>query len=107
MLTMRVELWPFGDESAAKRLVTINLANVGQSMSREGHDYIWTIDEPTPLYGEPIKAEGLIQNYDRKASCVDMLGAIMEDYRNPVVTGLTEYDKSIVARLRDKTIKKP
>lgn len=102
MLTMHVELWPFGDESEAKRLVTINIANLGKSEWGD-YDYLWTIDEPTPLVGTPIKAEGVLMGYDRNASCVEMLAAVLDDYRKPKVVGLTEQDKATAQRLRIKS----
>ena len=103
MLTMNVELWPFGDKSEAKRLVTINLANVGRS-KLGGYDYVYTIDEPEPLYGDPIKAEGVIMNYDRNASCVDMLGAILDDFRRPKDYDMIDEDFNTARKLRNKTI---
>lgn len=106
MLTMNVELWPFGDEEKAKRLVTINLANMGQSYTGDmtGHDYVWTIDEPAPLYGKPISAAGTLKNYDRKASCVNMMWKILNDFQFTVeAQELTKYEQGLVEKLRNKT----
>ncbi len=101
MLTMSVELWPFGDKSRAKRLVTINIANLGMGV-HGGYDYAWTIDEPAPLVGEPIKSQGILLGYDRNASCVEMLAAVMKDYELPYAVDFTEEDKATFQRLRDK-----
>jgi hypothetical protein len=102
MLTMRVELWPFGDESRAKRLVTINIANLGQDILG-GYSYAWTIDEPTPLIGKPIKAQGILMGYDRNASCVDMISSVLKDYELPYVVDFTDEDTDTFQRLRNKT----
>lgn len=104
MLTMKIELWPFGDEAYRKRLVTINLANMGQSLEGEGHDYVWTIDEPKPLHGEPIAERGRLTNYDRNATCVDILDAILTDYKfRGGQPELTEYERDTCDILRRKT----
>lgn len=104
MLAMIVELWPFGDETRAKRLVTINLANMGPSPQGDGYSYVWTIDEPKPLNGDPIHETGTLHNYDRDASCVDMLDTILTDYK---VRGgppdLTKLERDTAERMRDKT----
>lgn len=107
MLTMTVELWPFGDKSRVKRLVTINLANMGRSPNDEGYNYVWTIDEPTPLHGDPICETGTLSNYNRNASCVEMLDAILTDYKfrggppklnpNEAATALSMREKTMPA----------
>lgn len=106
MLTMNVELWPFGDEEEAKRLVTINLANMGYSShDYEKCDYVWTIDEPKPLFGDPIKADGVIFGYDRKASCVNIIAEILQNYKNKNFTreDTPQRFKDTIQRLREKT----
>lgn len=105
MLTMNVELWPFGDESCAKKLVTINLANMGEGVRFGTCDYVWTIDEPTPLFGDPIKADGVIYGYDRKASCVNIIAEILQNYRNKNFTmeNTPQRFKDTIQRLREKT----
>lgn len=103
MLSMNVELWPFGDKDSAKRLVTITLANMGRSYDGNGYDYLWTIDEPKPLFGDPISAQGCLKNYDRKASCIAIIAAILDDYRKPKYTSFSNSDNEIFERLRNKT----
>lgn len=106
MLTTTVELWPFGDKDAAKRLVTINIANVGRNAANPHRsDYVYTIDEPTPLFGEPIHIEGVLLAYDREGSAIDILRTVLELADGPV-TGLNSSDKLVAERLRNKTLKK-
>jgi hypothetical protein len=104
MLTMNVELWPHGNKDYAKRLVTINVANVGRSEANQGTDrcdYVWTIDEPKPLFGDPISAQGLLEGYDRKASCVAIMAAVLQDYENQVSDfTLDEHGREIAGRMR-------
>jgi len=102
MLSMTVELWPYGDESAKKRLVTITLANLGVSENGMDHDYAYTIDEPTPLFGAPIQTRGTIKNYNRKASCVAIMHKILDDYTNGVVSDMPDRANEICDILRTK-----
>ena len=105
MLTTTIELWPFGDEEKAQRLVTINIANVGPDPADpHTYDYIYTIDEPKPLFGKPIEAEGILKGYNREGTAVDILAAVIKDYYNGPKK-LSNSDQIVVERLRYKTIK--
>jgi hypothetical protein len=100
-----MELWPYGYSDMSKRLVTINIANVGiNSEQADRCDYVYTIDEPSPLFGSPIHFTGILKRYDRKATAVDILGAVIKDYYNGS-TQLSISDELIAERLRDKTLK--
>ena len=104
MLTATVELWPYGDQSLAKRLVTIAVANVGLDPASSEYNYVWTIDEPKPLYNDPISAQGLLVGYDRKASCVAILGAVLKSYEEDGNYEFSsQYYKDICERIRLKT----
>lgn len=107
MLTINMELWPFGDEERAKRLVTINIANVGpDAADAYTYDYIYTIDEPSPLFGDAIEFEGILKGYNREGTAVDILAAVLKDYsKGP--KPLSNSDQVVVDRLRAKTLKIP
>jgi hypothetical protein len=107
MLTTTMELWPFGDQRSAKRLVTINIANVGCNPNDiTKTDYVWTIDETDPLFGSPIKAEGVLKKYDRNAAATSILIAVLQEYLEPQDNMDPKYN-TIVNSMRNKTLKKP
>lgn len=112
MLTCQMSLWPFGDETREKRILTINLANIGQSSSH-GYSYAYTVDEPDPLVYDPIKHDGFLDNYNRNNSAFRMLEAIVDDYyKNDIndkaytdrVAFIKEQTNDVFERLRNKTI---
>jgi hypothetical protein len=104
MLIATVSLWPFGDQSQEKRLVTIAVANVGVDRDSGGYNYVWTIDETTPLFGDPISAQGMIVGYDRKVPCVELLAEVMHVYKTDgSYTFAAGYYKDVVEKLRLKT----
>lgn len=107
MLTTTMELWPFGYEDAAKSLLTINIANLG--LGGAGYDYIYTIDEPDPLYNkEPISTWGLLTDFDRKAYAIDILREVLNDYHfRSGPPQMKPFYEDMVQRLRDKTLKSP
>lgn len=103
MLVSTIDLWPFGYKESQKRLVTITLANIGAD-DFGNYDYVWTMDEPKPLYGPPISAQGRIYGYDRKAPCVSMLARIVKDYEagyGKELSDMTDFEVRMCQRLRE------
>jgi len=102
MLSATIELWPHGDQSRSKRLVTIALANVGRN-SDGTSDYIYTLDEPEPLFGNPVDDYGKLSHYDRKNNCIEILDAVLSNWKfrgGPPM--LDSYEQDIVDILKAK-----
>lgn len=106
MLNCTIEIWPYGDKSAAKRLVTISIVNLGDSYCPEGYDYAWTIDEPNPLSDlVPIKAQGVLRSYDRKNYCVHILAEVLKDFyagNGVKEEDMTQFMREVTTRIRLK-----
>lgn len=106
MISATIELWPFGDQSAPKRLVTIAVANLGRNPDQTCN-YAWTIDEPKPLFGiPPISTQGHIIGYSREQSCVALFSEIFLSYEegnHGPLESFSEYDQETFSRLRLKT----
>lgn len=65
MLVVKVELWPYGDESKAKVLATTHISNQGPHFTREGYNYLVEYSEPEPLLDVPVNKTARVICHDR------------------------------------------
>lgn len=78
MLRVKVELVPFGDESLARQIAEMVVANTGDN-PYGGHSYeAWTA--PDSHSGEPAKF-GRLSSFDRSQSVWELLRLMLEAMR--------------------------
>lgn len=74
MITVKIELWPFGDESRAKEIGRMYIANDGAGNIERGDYKVAvcrrnTTDVPKPIHPEGVNPtrSGAVKNYPRLA----------------------------------------
>ena len=84
--------------------LAFNIANIGRNfLNPEKYDYVWTIDEPNPIHGDPISDQGVLTNYDRRGTATAILYKVLQCH-NGNHGHLNNSDKEIVDILRNKTL---
>jgi hypothetical protein len=78
MLRVTIELVPFGDESATKKIGEMVLANDATGRHNIGNYEAWTA--PDNWSGEPARY-GVVKNYDRDQSVWELVRLMLEAIR--------------------------
>ena len=106
MLDVKVDLNPYGLNVNTKTIARILIANITQDAKANKHKYLFLIHEPV-YQGEDIF--GIVSDWDRNQSVIDLLGACLEERLNTNVSTMSphtlsayEFDilKSLKGRLK-------
>jgi hypothetical protein len=76
MLKVRIEIWPFGDESLKRSLATYDIWNVGGT--QHIGDYEFTVKEGKSIYAEEVDVEGSVNNHARDQSATKLLYEVLK-----------------------------
>ena len=90
MLDVKVDLNPYGFNINTKTIARILIANITQNSRANKHKYLFLIHEPI-YQGEDIF--GIVSDWDRNQSVVNLLGACLEERFNTTTIKLSDYEK--------------
>ena len=81
MLVIKVELWPFGDQSRSKEIGSAKIANIGGNYT-DGFDYkaILDFEGVTSLGIEPINKEVVVRGHDRRTPLPGLIGKVFSPF---------------------------
>ena len=97
MLDVKVDLNPYGLNVNTKTIARILIANVTQDSRANKHKYLFLIHEPV-YQGEDIF--GIVSNWDRNQSVIDLLGACLEERFNTTTIKLSDYEKEVLKSIK-------
>ena len=104
MLDIKVDLNPYGFNINTKTIARILIANVTQNPRANKHKYLFLIHEPV-YQGEDIF--GIVSDWDRNQSVIDLLGACLEERLNINVSTmsphtLSDYEKDVLKSIKTR-----
>lgn len=97
MLDVKVDLNPYGLNVNTKTIARILIANVTQDAKANKHKYLFLIHEPV-YQGEDIF--GIVSDWDRNQSVVNLLGACLEERFNTTTIKLSDYEKEVLKSIK-------
>ena len=101
MLDVKVDFNPYGLNVNTKTIARILIANVTQDAKANKHKYLFLIHEPV-YQGEDIF--GIVSDWDRNQSVVNLLGACLEERLN--INGntitLSDYEKDVLKSIKTR-----
>ena len=97
MLDVKVDLNPYGFNVNTKTIARILIANVTQDAKANKHKYLFLIHEPV-YQGEDIF--GIVSDWDRNQSVVNLLGACLEERFNTTTIKLSDYEKEVLKSIK-------
>ena len=97
MLDIKVDLNPYGFDVNTKTIARILIANVTQNPRTNKHKYLFLIHEPV-YQGEDIF--GIVSDWDRNQSVIDLLGACLEERLNTTTIKLSDYEKEVLKSIK-------
>ena len=99
MLDIKVDLNPYGFNINTKTIARILIANVTQDSRANKHKYLFLIHEPV-YQGEDIF--GIVSDWDRNQSVIDLLGACLEERFNTTTIKLSDYEKGVLKSIKTR-----
>ena len=99
MLDVKVDLNPYGFNINTKTIARILIANVTQDAKANKHKYLFLIHEPI-YQGEDIF--GIVSDWDRNQSVVNLLGACLEERFNTTTIKLSDYEKEVLKSIKTR-----
>ena len=104
MLDVKVDLNPYGFNINTKTIARILIANVTQDAKANKHKYLFLIHEPV-YQGKDIY--GIVSDWDRNQSVVNLLGACLEERLNINVSTmsphtLSDYEKDVLKSIKTR-----
>ena len=97
MLDVKVDLNPYGFNINTKTIARILIANITQNSRANKHKYLFLIHEPI-YQGEDIF--GIVSDWDRNQSVVNLLGACLEERFNTTTIKLSDYEKEVLKSIK-------
>ena len=97
MLDVKVDLNPYGFNINTKSIARILIANITQDAKANKHKYLFLIHEPI-YQGEDIF--GIVSDWDRNQSVVNLLGACLEERFNTTTIKLSDYEKEVLKSIK-------
>ena len=97
MLDVKVDLNPYGLNVNTKTIARILIANVRQDAKANKHKYLFLIHEPV-YQGKDIY--GIVSDWDRNQSVVNLLGACLEERFNATTIKLSDYEKEVLKSIK-------
>ena len=99
MLDVKVDLNPYGFNINTKTIARILIANITQDAKANKHKYLFLIHEPV-YQGEDIF--GIVSDWDRNQSVVNLLGACLEERFNTITIKLSDYEKEVLKSIKTR-----
>ena len=99
MLDVKVDLNPYGLNINTKTIARILIANVTQDAKANKHKYLFLVHEPI-YQGEDIF--GIVSDWDRNQSVVNLLGACLEERFNTTTIKLSDYEKEVLKSIKTR-----
>ena len=104
MLDIKVDLNTYGLNVNTKTIARILIANITQDAKANKHKYLFLIHEPV-YQGEDIF--GIVSDWDRNQSVVDLLGACLEERLNININAMSphtlpEYEFDILKSMKGR-----
>ena len=99
MLDVKVDINPYGFNINTKTIACILIANVTQDAKANKHKYLFLIHEPV-YQGEDIF--GIVSDWDRNQSVVNLLGACLEERFNTTTIKLSDYEKDVLKSIKTR-----
>ena len=99
MLDVKVDLNPYGLNVNTKTIARILIANITQDAKANKHKYLFLIHEPV-YQGEDIF--GIVYDWDRNQSVVNLLGACLEERFNTTTIKLSDYEKDVLKSIKTR-----
>ena len=99
MLDIKVDLNPYGFNINTKTIARILIANVTQDSRANKHKYLFLIHEPVYQVKDIY---GIVSDWDRNQSVVNLLGACLEERFNTTTIKLSDYEKDVLKSIKTR-----
>jgi hypothetical protein len=77
MLKIKIELWPFGDETRKREIASMDLWNDGTGNVYNGN-YEGKASVPASIYSEKQEAHGIVSKYDRQQNVWNLVARMLK-----------------------------